>query len=52
MVGLGWLASQDKALGQLKELGDSILGNFGMSTDNFKFDKDPDTGSYAIRFER
>ena len=41
-----------KAMGQLKELGNSILGNFGMSCDNFKFDKDPETGSYSMRFER
>ncbi|KXZ42467.1 hypothetical protein GPECTOR_144g730 [Gonium pectorale] len=39
-------------LGKLKELGNTILGKFGMSTDNFKFDKDPSTGSYSIRFER
>ncbi|KPA82491.1 hypothetical protein ABB37_03547 [Leptomonas pyrrhocoris] len=41
-----------KMLGELKNLGNKILGNFGMSTDNFKFDKDPNTGGYSMRFER
>ncbi|GFR49840.1 hypothetical protein Agub_g11781 [Astrephomene gubernaculifera] len=39
-------------LSKLKDLGNTILGKFGLSTDNFKFDKDPNTGSYNIRFER
>ena len=44
--------SKEETLGKLKDLGNSILGNFGLSTDNFKFDKDPGTGSYNIRFEQ
>ena len=39
---------KDEALGKLKELGNSILGNFGMSLDNFKMEQDPNTGSYSI----
>eukprot|EP00796_Vickermania_ingenoplastis_P004396 gene4396-3197_t len=41
-----------KMLGDLKDLGNKCLGFFGLSTDNFKFDKDPSTGSYSMRFER
>jgi len=39
---------KDEALGKLKELGNSILGNFGMSLDQFKFKQDPQTGSWTI----
>ncbi|WRX34739.1 Tetratricopeptide repeat 1 - like 10 [Theobroma cacao] len=38
--------------GKLKEMGNSILGRFGMSVDNFKAVKDPNTGSYSISFQR
>ena len=34
------------------ELGNSLLGKFGMSLDNFKAEKDPSTGSYNISFGR
>ena len=36
--------------GKAKDLGNMILGKFGLSTDNFKMDKDPNTGSYSISF--
>ncbi|CAM6113845.1 unnamed protein product [Calypogeia fissa] len=39
-------------LAKLKEAGNSILGRFGMSVDNFKTVKDPNTGSYSIQFQR
>lgn len=45
-------AEMQKMLGELKDLGNKFLGNFGLSTDNFKFDKDPKTGGYSMRFER
>ena len=41
---------KEQMMGQLKELGNSLLGKFGMSLDNFKAEKDPNTGSYNISF--
>lgn len=40
------------AAGKLKELGNTVLGKFGMSLDNFKAEKDPNTGSYSINFKQ
>jgi len=37
---------------KLKDMGNSVLGRFGMSVDNFKAVKDPNTGSYSISFQR
>ena len=37
-------------LGKLKDFGNTILGKFGMSLDNFKATQDPKTGSYNISF--
>lgn len=39
---------KNETMEKLKGLGNSILGNFGMSLDNFKAEKDPKTGSYII----
>jgi len=39
-------------MGKLKDMGNSLLGHFGLSTDNFKFEKDPNTGSYNIGFQQ
>ena len=38
-----------ETMDKLKDLGNSILGNFGMSLNNFKAEKDPDTGSFSIK---
>ena len=43
-------AMKTEMLGKLKELGNGLLGKFGMSLDNFKAVKDPSTGSYSISF--
>ena len=38
--------------GKLKDLGNSILGNFGLSLNNFQTVQDPETGSYSINFQQ
>ncbi|EPS64474.1 hypothetical protein M569_10307 [Genlisea aurea] len=43
---------KEEMIGKLKEMGNSILGRFGMSVDNFKAVKDPNSGSYSISFQR
>ena len=43
-------AMKSEMLGKLKDLGNGLLGKFGMSLDNFKAVKDPNTGSYSISF--
>lgn len=43
---------KEEMMGKLKEMGNSILGRFGMSVDNFKAVKDPNTGSYSISFQK
>eukprot|EP00981_Chlorochromonas_danica_P010898 scaffold3532_cov182-Ochromonas_danica.AAC.1 len=37
-----------EAMDKLKQLGNSVLGCFGMSLDNFKMNQDPSTGSWSI----
>ncbi|KAI9089597.1 hypothetical protein DFS34DRAFT_385940 [Phlyctochytrium arcticum] len=39
---------KDEMLGKLKDLGNGILGKFGLSLDNFNMQKDPKTGSYSM----
>jgi hypothetical protein len=38
--------------GKLKDLGNTLLGKFGLSTDNFKINKDDNSGSYNISFQK
>ncbi|KAF0700135.1 Aste57867_9323 [Aphanomyces stellatus] len=39
-------------LDKLKGFGNTILGKFGLSTDNFQMVQDPSTGSYNINFSQ
>ncbi|XP_074592051.1 uncharacterized protein LOC141847864 [Curcuma longa] len=43
---------KEEMIGKLKEMGNSLLGRFGMNLDNFKAVKDPNTGSYSISFQQ
>ncbi|KAL7193598.1 hypothetical protein ACSBR2_025242 [Camellia fascicularis] len=43
---------KQEMIDKLKEMGNSVLGRFGMSIDNFKAVQDPSTGSYSISFQR
>ncbi|CAN6293120.1 unnamed protein product [Urochloa humidicola] len=43
---------KEEMIGKLKDLGNSVLGHFGMSVDNFKAVKYPNTGSYSVQFQK
>jgi tetratricopeptide (TPR) repeat protein len=43
---------KSEMLNSLKDIGNSILGQFGLSTEDFKVNKDPVTGSYSLSMNR
>jgi len=43
---------KDEMLGKLKDLGNGILGKFGLNLNNFKTVQDPKTGGYSVNFQK
>ncbi|CAM8938759.1 unnamed protein product [Rhodiola kirilowii] len=43
---------KEEMIAKLKDMGNSVLGRFGMSIDNFKTVQDPNTGAYSVQFQK
>lgn len=43
---------KEEVMGKLKDLGNTLLGKFGMSLNDFQTVQDPNTGSYSIQMKK